>query len=463
MKSINKITVLNFFSIVIVQGATFVSAPIFSRLMGASNYGIYSVVNAWGAFVASFFGLQVASTIGVAKTHYTIEKQIKYQSSILTLQLLSFTFISSLCLLFSDGISRVTGLSNVLIWLIVIQGFSSSVIEFANAKFIVEFDAWKNLILSSLSTIGGIVLSYILFSYFPQANNYYARILGIVIVNTILAMIFVIFLYAKSRLVFNKEYWCFCLSLSLPMIFHSLSGVILNQGDRVIIQKYMDNANTGIYSLSFSFASITSVIYLALSNSFLPFYLDFLKREKRGDILHHAKNLIELYTVLSTGFVMLTPEVFKLFADKSYWEGIQYIPFFCIGNFFIFLYGFSINYESFMKKTGMIAMATITAGIINTFLNLLLVKKFGVIGVVFATLISDILQFIMHYFFSARIISHGNHPVPFKTQAPYVLVFCTFCIIAFFCSDRYVCVRICLSFLLGLFELVKVYRRKSIF
>ena len=111
----------------------------------------------------------------------------------------------------------------------------------------------------------------------------------------------------------------------------------------------------------------------------------------------------------------------------------------------------------------MIAMATITAGITNTFLNLLLVKKFGVIGVVFATLISDILQFIMHYYFSARIISQGNHPVPFKTQAPYALAFCTFGIIAFFCSDRYVCVRICLSFLLGLFELVKVYGRKSIF
>ena len=82
MKSINKITVLNIFSIVIVQGATFVSAPIFSRLMGASNYGIYSVVNAWGAFVASFFGLQVASTIGVAKTHYPIEKQIKCHSGV---------------------------------------------------------------------------------------------------------------------------------------------------------------------------------------------------------------------------------------------------------------------------------------------------------------------------------------------------------------------------------------------
>lgn len=463
MKSINKITALNMASIAIVQGATFISAPIFSRMMGTSNYGIYSVINAWAAFVASIFGLQVCSTIGIAKTHYPEEEQARYQSSIFTLQLFSFVFFSIICAVFRQSISSIIGLSSPIIALIIVQGFSSYVIEFANAKFVVEFDAWKNLIVSSISTIGGIALSYVLFSYIPSDINYYARTIGIVVVNSLLAIVFICFLYSRGKVFFKKKYWSFCVSLSLPMIFHALSGVILNQSDRIIIQKYIDYSNAGIYSLSFSFASITNVIYLALSNSFLPFYLEYLQGDKRQEIQEHSKNLIELFTVASIGFVMLTPEVYKLFANKSYWEGMNYIPLFCIGTYFIFLYGFSVNYESFMKKTNMIALATIVAAVINIFLNLILVRRFGVIGIVVATLLSDIIQFAMHYYFSARIISQGRHPVPFKEQVPYLIVFCIICLFAGFCSDNYTWLRIVIALSAGLYESAKILKRKNIF
>ena len=47
MKNKNRITLLNFLSNLLLRGISIFSAPIFSRLLGTSGFGIVSVYNIW--------------------------------------------------------------------------------------------------------------------------------------------------------------------------------------------------------------------------------------------------------------------------------------------------------------------------------------------------------------------------------------------------------------------------------
>ena len=51
MKNKNKIAFFNFLSNILLRGISIFTAPVFSRLLGTSGYGILSVYNIWAPAV----------------------------------------------------------------------------------------------------------------------------------------------------------------------------------------------------------------------------------------------------------------------------------------------------------------------------------------------------------------------------------------------------------------------------
>ena len=63
-------------------------------------------------------------------------------------------------------------------------------------------------------------------------------------------------------------------------------------------------------------------IYTALNNSWVPFFFDDMKQGRREAVSRQSKNFLELFAVLSMGFVLLVPEVYRVYASPEYWPGI---------------------------------------------------------------------------------------------------------------------------------------------
>lgn len=115
------------------------------------------------------------------------------------------------------------------------------------------------------------------------------------------------------------------------------------------------------------------------------------------------KNYIELFSVITIGFILLAPEVYHIFAVKEYWSGTGMIPIFAIGTFFVFLYSFSVNYEIFYKSTKVIAFGSVLSAACNILLNIVLIRLWGSYGAVVATVLSYLLQFIFQHISAMRI------------------------------------------------------------
>lgn len=463
MKNSNKIVFLNIASTLILQGLAFFSIPIFSKVLGTENYGIVSVYITWVSVVSIVFGMQTNSTLAVVMNEYSQEEQLKYQSSVFFLSLMGFLIFSLFTLFFIMPISKVIKLEKSIVFMILLQGFGNYCVAFVNSKFTYEFKAGYKLILSIIVSVASIVLSLFLIPLFEKQNNYWGRILGEAIVYFVIGIFISIYILNQGKTLYKKLYWRFCIPIAIPIIFHGLSELVLGQSDRVMLQHLGTNVMVGIYSLAHSFSSVLITIRRALNNSWVPFYYDYMRKNELTEMKVCAKNYIELYTIVSIGFMLLASEVYHCFAGREYWEGTFLIHIFTIGDYFCFLYSFPVNYEFYNKKTSIIAMGTVMAGVCNVILNVFFITRFGMIGAAWATAIAHCLQFLFHHI-CTRCMVKEKADYPFKLVPMLILgliVVGSAWVIQ--CIQNKILLRWGVAVLLGIYEISRIYKRKSIF
>lgn len=463
--SMNKITMYNVLSMVILQGITLFTSPLFCWMLGTTNYGIVAIYNTWVSIISIIFGLQSQSTIAVAQNEYSKDKQKEYQSSILTLSIVCYFVFSVVMLIGIDPLSRLMNMKRTMYLLMLVHGFGQFCVTFINFKFTYEFQADKNFTLSLVTSSCSVIMSMILICIIPKEINYWGRILGVSLTYMLLGILITLYILCHGKRFYVKEYWEFCIPLAVPVIVHNLSGLILNQSDRIMLQHSTTYSLVGIYSLAYSFGSLISTIWNALNNSWTPFYYDFIQRRKNEEVNKHALNYTELFTAVSAGFVLTAPEIYRLFAGREYWEGTSLIPVFVMGFYMIFLYSFPVNYEFYNKKTMIIATGTTGTAVINILLNCVLIQKQGMFGAALATAISYFLQYVFHCVCAKKIEDKVSvkYPFSFKMFLPYILFFYFVSIICYFVGDSYFLIRWGMGVIIVVFEFVKIVKRRTIF
>ena len=457
----NRIAFFNIISTLILQGLAFFTGPIFSGLLGTNNYGIASVYLTWVQLASTVFSLQAAGTIAVARVNYPLEDQPKYQSSILSLATLSYLAFSLITLIVVAVASQWYQISIPMVLLGLAHGWGMYCITFMNSKFTYEFKAEKNFILSVTTSALTIGLSILLIHAFPTETNYWGRLIGQSLVYTSIGLIMFIYIMRSGRTCYRKEYWRFTIPIAVPTVFHLLANIVLNQSDKVMLHGMVSNSAAGIYALACTFGAVLNTIWNAFNNSWVPFYYEYTRQNQIDEMKRHARNYMELFTIISMGFVLLSREVFHIYAKQSFWEGTDLIPLFSIGYYFIFLYSFPVNYEFYNKKTKIIAMGTTLAAVCNIILNYFFIKLWGILGAVVATAVSHGLQFLFH-FMCAKRINPGEFPFTLGDFFPGFAAVCGACVFYSFTKELWF-LRWSAGAVMGIYLLLKIIKRREIF
>ena len=307
----NRVAFFNILSTVLLRGISIFTAPLFTRLLGTSGYGVTQIYNTWVAVIAIVFTLQTQGTLVNARVEYPEGDQLRYQSSAMSLSTLVYLIFSALVLCFIGPISGALKLSWFLIVLMLIQGFGTFCVNFLNTKFVYEFKAGRNMVMSLVVTLTTLILSIVLILLLPKQINYLGRISAIAVTYGVLGIPVCIWILAKGKTFYNKEYWKFCVVLAIPAVFYNLSDLILGQSDKVMLQQMMDEATVGCYGAALNFGGIMFTLFTALNNSWCPFFFEDMKQGNRENLREKAGNFLELFTVLSAGFVLLASEVYR--------------------------------------------------------------------------------------------------------------------------------------------------------
>lgn len=468
MKRQNRVAFFNILSTVLLNGISIFTGPIFTWLLGDSGYGMLKIYNIWVGVLAVVFTLQTQDSLVNARVEYPEEEQKRYQSAVMSMSLWFFLICSGLVLLLLTPISTWLKLEPLLVVIMLIHAFGNFCVNFLNAKFVNEFKAGRNMVMSLAIPVITLVLSVVFILQLPYEIKYYGRVVAIAGTYAMIGIPACIVILAQGKTLFNRKYWKFCIAIAIPAVFHNLSSLILGQCDQIMLQQMLGEAQLGRYAAAFTFGNIMFVIFGALDRTWRPFFFEEMKLGQRESMMCKTRNYLELFTILSCGFILLAPEVYRLYlyASKEFWETASLIPLFVSSYYLNFLCTFPVNYEYYHKKTKVVAVVTIAASLVNFVLNWFMIRSMGMAGAALATAISHGLQLVIHHVYT-RKLGKGDYPFPVRTWGKYAAGY--FAVVAFVYLTTEIwqlnwgvsmVLRWGVGAVLGVFELLRFWKRK---
>jgi O-antigen/teichoic acid export membrane protein len=392
-------TVTNFFT----KGITFLTLPIFTRLLSTSDYGIVNLYTSYLSIFTIIFSLDLVASIQRGKFDFKDDFN-GYVSSVLFLGTLSFLFCSSIVLIFHNYFSKIFELSNLLIFILLLNSFFSFVQNLVFAKFQVEYNYKKVSLITIFSSLIGVFLSIFLITKVFPDEGYLGQIIGKAFPVILFGFILMMYIFLKGKKLIDLKYWKYSLLISLPLILHGVSGIINSQFDRIIINKYIGSSETGIYSFAYNVGMIIMVLWTSTNQAWVPWFFEKMELKDFSSIKKRAKNFRDFFTIAYIFILFISPEIIKLMSDSSYWEGLYIVPFIFMSYYFNLMYSFEVNIEFYTKKTHLISIGTIFAALVNVILNLIFVPLYGSVAAAITTVISNFALFAFHYLITNKVL-----------------------------------------------------------
>lgn len=431
----------NFFA----RGVTMLSTPVFTRLMSKGEYGEFSNFVSWENIIVILATLDFSASIIRAKYDFN-EKIDEYISSILlfgnfiTLGLYFFIEFQKdyFMKLFSMDFIYIRML---FIYLLFEPAFSYLQVKhriYKKYKFFVAFSISSAVIRTGVSVI--LVLIF--------EDKLMGRISGYLIPVTLLYLcLWAAALVKGKKISWNHiKYGC---KISIPLIPHALSGIVLANSDRIMIRHYCGSEATAIYSLGYTVSTVASLLWTSMNQAWTPWLYDNMNIRNKKEIIQNSRIYLGIFLILLIGVFLTAPEMIMIFGGEQYHSAKYVMPPVILACAFQFVYSMYVNIEIFSKKTFMISLGTMGAAILNLLLNERFIPKYGYIAAVYTTTVGYLVLLFFHYFIVKLIIK--EYADIYDTKFNFFMLFlagllCVFSFVMYRCNlARYAIVFIYLS------------------
>lgn len=385
------------------KGISMLTTPIYTRIMTESEFGRNSLYTSWYNILFIIASLELAAGVFTRGLIKNEEKADSFSSSLLSLSTICVLCFSGIYFIFYKQVNEFTGLSTYLMVMMIIEMWAIIAYQFWSNKERVAYRYKKLVALMITFTVLRPVVGVIAVSVADESHQVEARVTAVVAVNVLLFSGLYISMMKKGKLFFDKTYWKYALSFNLPLIPHYLSQVILNQSDRIMIEKLCDTSAVGYYSVAYSLAMVMQIFNSAVSSTMNPWIYRSLKEKSYNKIGRVSYTVLLLIAGVNFFVVALGPELLKIMAPGSYYQALFVIPPVTVSVYFMFLYNLFATFEYYFNKTQWVMVASIIGAATNVILNFIFIPKYGFVAAGYTTLISNILFSGMHYIFMLRV------------------------------------------------------------
>lgn len=395
------------------KGISFLTMPIFTRLLTTEEFGAVTIFNSWESIFLILITFNVFWGIfNTAMIDFKTERD-KYTSS-----LIGFLFTSSIlwiilyCIL-RNYIDSITGLSTELTLMMFIQVFFQSVVSVWIARLKFEYNYYPVLISTFILFGVSPILSIIGIKFFPSMKVE-AKIAGNLLAYIFVGIFAIINMYNRGKCIISYRYWKYAFIYGAPLIIHYLSSVILGQCDRIMISSYNGDHYAALYAVSYSIAMILTILTSSANQAIVP----WLYKSIEDNILYRTVRpiyyLFIIVAVCLTAIMLIGPELITLLSTSEYYEAVIVIPPITVSIFFTFIYMVFANIEFFYKKNKFIVTSSVIAAIVNIMLNYLLIPRYGYVSAAYTTLFCYIVFGCFHYLCSKKIVLQKKLYWPFN-------------------------------------------------
>ncbi len=393
------------------RGISFLTVPIFTRLMDSEQYGVYNTYLSWYNILIVFTSLNLYYGVfnnAMIKFENDRNRYIASMQGLTTALTLVFLIVY-FC--FQRFFNDILDMETPLVLLLFAELLVTPFLQFWTVHKRFDYKYRPIIVVTLLKSILNPLLGVVFVLNSEQKDL--ARILSIVLVEVCVCGIIGAVQYCRGKCFFDRTYWKYATAFNLPLIPHYLSGSILNQGDRIMIRKMVGLSETAFYGVAYNIGVLMNVFTSAINSSFAPWIYKELKVKRTAGITKTINSLLALMACLVICMMLVAPEVMSIAAPKEYKQAVYIIPPVAASVYFTFLYNLVANIEFYYEVRKYVIIGSITAAVSNLVLNAVFIPRFGYVAAGYTTAFCYAIYGMSNVFFAKKVLNDqfGNEMV----------------------------------------------------
>ena len=229
------------------KGISFLTTPIFTRLLSTEEYGQFNIFNSWLGILTVIVSLNLSAGVyarGVVK--FENDRKVftsSMQGLTLTLTLV-WTIIYFVSHTFWNNFFSLTTFQMLCMFVMI---FDTNIFGFWSMSQRIDFKYQSLVFVTLVMSLAKPVLGIILVKL--ATDKVTARIFGLAIVELIICIVLFVLQAVRGKKFFSAFYWKHALKFNIPLVPHYLSMTVLNSADRIMIGKMVN-----LWTCIFNFA-----------------------------------------------------------------------------------------------------------------------------------------------------------------------------------------------------------------
>jgi len=397
----------------------FLLLPIYTHYFTTAEFGIIDLIQVLIGVISIFAHLQLETSLqryyfdneGEEKRSFifTIISVITAMSLVITVLLVVFSREISI-LIFKNG-----GYAN-LIKLAALQ------LTFANysmlALVVLRYEkkniSFTVMILAKVLLTVIFILLFVVWLKKGLYGVFYAQLISLIISSAILFVLIRKFNVYKLSYTFLKK----SIIYAFPQFPARIGSVLLSYANRFFMVGYLTIASIGIFSLSLKLAAILQLIYTAFVMAWDPFMFEQKKNPDHKKVFAQILLIVSAPVFLIVSIVSLfSQNIVFIVASKQFNSASQYLGGLCL-YFALLIFKEVVDIgPKFTEKTKYLSYTFFFSVIVNLVSLYFFIKLYGLLGVVYSMLLTNIVLLIISWVISNKLYYISHHVYQFILMA----------------------------------------------
>ncbi len=387
---------------VLQRSISLLTTPIFTRMLTTAQYGQFTVYNSW---------LNLFSIITTLRLDYAVfnkgmskypDERDRYTSSMQGAANIITMIVFVFYLIFRNQINALTELSTVVTCFMFLELFFMPAIRFWTLRQRYDYRyksvVFVTLALAVFNALFGVVAVSL------TENKGVARIFSCIIVECCVGMCLYTVNLVRGKQYFNWKYVKFAILFNIPLIPYYFSGYILQQVDRLMIQKMSGVEDVAVYGIAYNVGLVMTIVSNSINSALAPWEYEMLRLGKYKKIPKQIYQIAVLVFAALGLFMAVAPEAVLILAGEKYAEATYIIPAITASVLFMTLSDVFGNIEFYHDKNKYATIVSVIIAVLNIGLNYIGIKAFGYIAAGYTTLICYLLAAVAHMFYVEYIM-----------------------------------------------------------
>lgn len=388
------------------KGVPFLLLPLLTNYLSPAEYGLVALFQVLITLYQSVFGLSL--NIHVTRIYFRVrsERFSVYFGAVYLILFFSL-FVSFLISVFlSSNINEYVGVGEGWIFVVpLISAMSMSNLIYLTLlrtkEKVYHYAAWE---LSA--TAFNLIVSILLVVLYEMGWG--GRALGISIPFFLFGILGIVRLLKEGgiSLSFFYEDVKEILSISIPLIPHAISMIVISSSDKFFVKYYEGSDAVGVYAVGFQFGMVVMLLADSCIKAWQPWFFKEMNsesRERRDSIYKFELLYLGGLLVAAILYSLVVVQIMPYVVGDEFNESKDIVLLISLGYFMFGIYQVYFLYIVFSGETRSMVLVTPFCALINVMSNIVLIPELGMYGAALSSFLAYSLLGLIVYFKAVAI------------------------------------------------------------